>query len=73
MTGRELEQSPEAVERRLRELEKEIAEVRERLPAHSVQPAAMMILLDLEDQRDRLLARLRSQESDRGRAGDPSG
>jgi hypothetical protein len=45
----------EKIERRLRELDKEIAEVVQRLPAHSVKPSVMMELLELEDERDLLL------------------
>lgn len=42
------------IEQRLQELEKEIAEVRKRLPAHSVKPPIMHELLNLEDERDQL-------------------
>lgn len=45
-------------QKRLKELEAEIAETKKRLPAHSVKPAVMMDLLDLEDERDRLLSQL---------------
>lgn len=50
-----MEDIPEAMDSRLNELEKEIAEARKRLPAHSVKPAVMMDLLELEDERDELL------------------
>lgn len=40
----------EALRQRLAELEKEIAETKKRLPAHSVKPPVMMDLLDLEDE-----------------------
>lgn len=46
------------IERRLRELEVEIAETKRRLPAHSVKPPVMMDLLDLEDERDLLVKKL---------------
>ncbi len=49
----------EEIRKRLAELEKEIAETKKRLPAHSVKPPVMMDLLALEDERDELLARLR--------------
>lgn len=49
----------EEIKKRLAELEKEIAETKKRLPAHSVKPPVMMDLLALEDERDELLARLR--------------
>jgi molecular chaperone GrpE (heat shock protein) len=39
----------EALQQRLAELEKEIAETKKRLPAHSVKPPVMMDLLALED------------------------
>jgi uncharacterized small protein (DUF1192 family) len=45
-----------SMEKRIAELEKEIAELKARLPKHSV-PAAMIIELeDLEDELDRLQA-----------------
>jgi hypothetical protein len=43
------------LEKRLEALEAEIAEARRRLPAHSVKPAVMKMLLDLEDAYDQLL------------------
>ncbi len=49
----------EEIRKRLAELEKEIAETKKRLPAHSVKPPVMMDLLALEDERDELLAKLR--------------
>jgi hypothetical protein len=42
----------------LQGLEDRIAEVKKRLPAHSVQPSIMAELLELEDRRDRLLKQL---------------
>jgi hypothetical protein len=53
----------EVINSRLNELEKEIAETRERLPAHSIKPPVMMELLELEDERDELL-RKRAQLQD---------
>ncbi|MFC1505180.1 histidine kinase [Thermodesulfobacteriota bacterium] len=44
----------------LKELEQQIKEAEQRLPAHSTKPPTMMLLLDLEDQRDALLARIAS-------------
>jgi hypothetical protein len=44
----------ERIKLRLQELEEEIAEVRKRLPAHSVKPPIMHELLNLEDERDQL-------------------
>jgi hypothetical protein len=40
------------LEKRLKELEVEIAEAQRRLPAHSVKPPVMHMLLDLEDEYD---------------------
>ena len=48
----------EEIRKRLAELEKEIAETKKRLPAHSVKTPVMMDLLALEDERDELLAKL---------------
>lgn len=45
----------EQIKKKLQELEDAIAETRKRLPAHSVKPAVMMDLLELEDQRDEFL------------------
>ena len=46
--------SLQELEKRLAELDKEITETRERLPAHSVKPPVMMELLDLEDEYDKI-------------------
>ena len=48
-------QSLEALEKRRAELEAEIAEARRRLPAHSVKPMVMQMLLDLEDAYDDIM------------------
>jgi len=45
----------EQLRNRLRELEEEIAETKNRLPAHSVKPPVMMDLLDLEDEYDAIM------------------
>jgi hypothetical protein len=45
----------EALEKRRAVLDAEIAEARQRLPAHSVKPTVMQMLLDLEDEYDHLL------------------
>jgi hypothetical protein len=47
------------LEQKLRELDTAIAETRKRLPAHSVKPPVMMDLLDLEDQYDDVLNKIR--------------
>lgn len=46
------------IQRRLQQLEEEIAETLRRLPAHSVKPPVMIDLLALEDERDLLLKKL---------------
>jgi hypothetical protein len=48
-------QTLEALERRRAELEAEIAEARQRLPAHSVKPIIMQMLLDLEDAYEQIM------------------
>ncbi len=58
-----MDDTPEAMDSRLSELEKEIAEARKRLPAHSIKPPVMLDLLELEDERDELL-RKRAQIRD---------
>lgn len=45
----------EALLQRKGELEVEIAEAQRRLPAHSVKPPVMKLLLDLEDEYDDVL------------------
>ena len=46
------------LEDRLKELDKKIAEVTERLPAHSVKPPIMTELFALEDERDAVAKQL---------------
>ena len=48
----------ETLKQRLAELDKAITETEQRLPAHSIKPPVMHDLLDLEDERDRLLQEL---------------
>lgn len=45
----------EELEKRRCELEAEIAEAQQRLPAHSVKPPVMKLLLDLEDEYDEVM------------------
>ncbi len=47
-----------ALRQRLAELEREIAETKKRLPAHSVKPPVMMDLLALEDEVDAVLKQI---------------
>ncbi len=49
-----------ALEQKRVELEAEIAEAKARLPAHSVKPAQMMPLLELEDEFETLLKRIQT-------------
>lgn len=46
------------LQKRLAQLEEEIAETKKRLPAHSVKPPVMMDLLNLEDEYDAILQRI---------------
>ena len=46
------------LENRLKELDSEIAEARRRLPAHSVKPPVMHLLLDLEDEYDAVMQQI---------------
>lgn len=48
----------EALEKRRRALDAEIAEARLRLPAHSVKPTVMAMLLELEDEYDRIMQQI---------------
>ena len=48
----------DTLEAELNRLDEEIAEQKRRLPAHSVKPPTMMALLDLEDKREEVAARL---------------
>jgi hypothetical protein len=47
------------IKKRLEELDEEIAETLRRLPAHSAKPPVMLDLLELEDERDLLVKKLR--------------
>ena len=42
------------LEKKRKKLDKKIAEVKKRMPAHSVKPPIMMELFELEDKRDAL-------------------
>jgi len=44
--------------KRLEDLEAEIAEAKRRLPAHSVKPPVMHMLLDLEDEYDSVMQQI---------------
>lgn len=53
------------LECRLQQIEFDIEEARRRLPAHSVKPSQMMVLIDLEDEREVILKQLKSMGQDR--------
>ncbi len=46
------------LEARLKELDKKIAEVKKRMPAHSIKPPIMMELFALEDERDAVVKQI---------------
>lgn len=48
----------EALRKKLESLDREIAETKKRLPAHSVKPPVMMDLLALEDEYDAVLKQI---------------
>jgi hypothetical protein len=50
----------QSIQRRIKEIESAIAEVKGRLPAHSVKPPIMHQLLDLEDEYDLLQKKLKA-------------
>ena len=57
----------EALRKKLADLDREIAETKKRLPAHSVKPPVMMDLLALEDEYDAVLKqieRLKKEDSE---------
>jgi len=55
----------ESLIQRLAELDKEIAETKKRLPAHSVKPPVMMDLLVLEDEYDDVLKQIEQLKNER--------
>ncbi|MBI9083182.1 MAG: hypothetical protein JEZ11_06250 [Desulfobacterales bacterium] len=61
----------DGLEAQLRELEEKIQEAERRLPAHSAKPPTMMLLLELEDQRDEVLARIKALDAERDRSTNP--
>ncbi|MBW1724547.1 MAG: hypothetical protein JRD87_17755 [Deltaproteobacteria bacterium] len=52
--------SLEILEDSLKKIEKKIEEAKLHLPAHSIKPPVMMTLLDLEDERDAIMAQINS-------------
>lgn len=57
-----------ALQKRLKELEEEIAETERRLPAHSVKPPVMQDLLRLEDEYDAVRDQIRRLRNARNRS-----
>ncbi|MDZ7832617.1 MAG: hypothetical protein U5L07_12760 [Desulfobacterales bacterium] len=49
--------------RQLKSIEVKIAEARARMPAHSAKPGMMTELIDLEDQRDKILEKIAALEN----------
>ncbi|MEW6672077.1 MAG: histidine kinase [Thermodesulfobacteriota bacterium] len=48
------------LEKQLQKIEAQIRELKDRLPAHSIKPVMMMELLELENERDDILAQLQT-------------
>ena len=59
-----IEVQKQELEKRLADIERQIRETEKRLPAHSVKPPIMRELFDLEDQREALLAKLKTLAGD---------
>ncbi|NNF99425.1 MAG: hypothetical protein HKM93_08605 [Desulfobacteraceae bacterium] len=58
--------SIDTLQKRRSELEAEIAEAKKRLPAHSVKPPVMMMLLDLEDEYEKVMKEIDRYKSAHG-------
>jgi prefoldin subunit 5 len=56
--GNETMVNIESLMQRLDQLDREIAETKKRLPAHSVKPPVMMDLMALEDEYDEVLKQI---------------
>lgn len=50
----------DALKQKLEDLEKQIAETKKRLPAHSIKPPVMMDLLALEDEHQEVLTQIQA-------------
>ena len=57
------------LEGKLKKLEKQIAEVNKRMPAHSVKPPIMTELFELEDERDEIIKQLEVLQQRKDRCG----
>ena len=53
----------EALRKRLDQVETELADTLQRMPAHGIKPGFMAELLDLEDERDRLVGKIKALTS----------
>ena len=53
-----------ALQEKLKELDEKIAEVNQRMPAHSVKPTIMMQLFELEDERDALVKKIEALKTE---------
>ena len=60
--------SLEILEKRLKTIEKKIKEAKLQLPAHSIKPPVMITLLDLEDERDAVMAQIDATKKNNGPA-----
>ena len=47
----------------LNDLEKDLRELKDRLPAHSIKPGMMSELMALEDERDAILSQIQSMKA----------
>ena len=57
--------------KRIRELEPQIADLKSRMPAHSVKPAMIMQLEELEDELEKLKRqKITTEMEDRGKRGE---
>lgn len=52
-----------ALEKKLKQVDEKIAEVNQRMPAHSVKPPIMMQLFELEDEREALVRQIEKLKS----------
>ena len=64
LNGKNVMNQKQELEKRLADIERQIRETEKRLPAHSVKPPIMRELFDLEDQREALLAKLKTLAGD---------
>jgi hypothetical protein len=70
LTGEAVMHTEAQLEEKLQRLEKQIAETRRRLPAHSVKPPIMMELLALEDEYESILGEIADLSKKRDIAGE---